>query len=577
MKTLPLIVLLALPAHAVTKRVVAVMYFDNNTAKEEYDPLRKGLADMIISDLAGAPNLTLVEREKLQKLVDEVDLQKTKFFDPSTALKMGKGMGATHAIAGSIAAVDPMMRLDIRLLEVATGKVVLTEQVKGNKDKFFELEEELVKKFLKGLQEADAGSTTSGAQNVASLVAYGKALDLSDQGDVKGASSALSKVVSTEPSFNLAKDRYQQMLKRLYGAAEKRETVLADAATTLAQHADAYLAGKDVATLKGYDDAHYLAYRVLRGALILRQLDTVLKERGGGGQRWNTPPMNAALQKKALPLMRAYADNQFLLYAEVMRWKKDGDGKRMGYVPTKLPREDEVLLRTLVASSSDADRLIACGACDERLPNELGKWIALGDQGLTHVRPTLAQLDPPYAKKALEAMDAHLAYFEGMEKKIDNWIADTLFAKGEVLLGLRRQEEAIAHWQQILDRFPTSHLFQRTEELIKMTLGVSEKQVALDTAVAQCAGVAGTIGNAMDEILKVADFSAVEKKLLPLEKTCAGKSFAGNNEQGSAWMMLANRAASVGECTMFAKAKANMLKVLPQMAAAVQPGSCATP
>ena len=35
------------------------------------------------------------------------------------------------------------------------------------------------------------------------------------------------------------------------------------------------------------------------------------------------------------------------LYAEIMRWKKEGDGKRAHYVPTSLPREDQELLKTL--------------------------------------------------------------------------------------------------------------------------------------------------------------------------------------------------------------------------------------
>ena len=39
------------PGAAPAPLTVAVSYFDNNTGKAEYDPLAKGLADMLITDL----------------------------------------------------------------------------------------------------------------------------------------------------------------------------------------------------------------------------------------------------------------------------------------------------------------------------------------------------------------------------------------------------------------------------------------------------------------------------------------------------------------------------------------------
>src|SRR5262245_8149104 len=129
---------------------VMVLYFENRTNDRQLDVLSKGIADMLVTDLSSVDGLQVVEREKLDALLKEIDLQKTKFFDPATAQKLGKGIGASHAIAGSIAALEPEVRIDVRLIEVATGKVVMGDHVVGKKDQFFALEGELGKKFVVG-------------------------------------------------------------------------------------------------------------------------------------------------------------------------------------------------------------------------------------------------------------------------------------------------------------------------------------------------------------------------------------------------------------------------------------------
>lgn len=96
--TLLLLLLFALPAHATT--TVAVGYFDNTSGQADWQPLSKGLADMLITDLAGTEGLVVVERERLQQVVDEIKLGATKFIEPATAQKLGKGPGATHMLIG---------------------------------------------------------------------------------------------------------------------------------------------------------------------------------------------------------------------------------------------------------------------------------------------------------------------------------------------------------------------------------------------------------------------------------------------------------------------------------------------
>ena len=88
---------------AQAKPVVAVMYFDNNSIGKDhadYDGVGKGMAEMLINDLATAGNVTVVERERIQALMVEQNLTKAGSVDPQTAIKIGKIIGAQYMITG---------------------------------------------------------------------------------------------------------------------------------------------------------------------------------------------------------------------------------------------------------------------------------------------------------------------------------------------------------------------------------------------------------------------------------------------------------------------------------------------
>src|SRR5918912_1011664 len=90
-------------AFAQAKPVVAVMYFDNNSIgkdRADYDGVGKGIADMLITDMASNSNVRVVERERVQALLTEQNLTKAGSIDPQTAIRLGKIVGAQYMITG---------------------------------------------------------------------------------------------------------------------------------------------------------------------------------------------------------------------------------------------------------------------------------------------------------------------------------------------------------------------------------------------------------------------------------------------------------------------------------------------
>ena len=80
---------------------LAVSYFDNTSKDASLDPLRKGIAEMLITDLSISPDIKLLERERLNDVLKELKLQSSSFVDPKSAAQLGKGLGAAYILTGS--------------------------------------------------------------------------------------------------------------------------------------------------------------------------------------------------------------------------------------------------------------------------------------------------------------------------------------------------------------------------------------------------------------------------------------------------------------------------------------------
>lgn len=217
----------AAPSPAV-KKSVAVLYFDNHTGKPDYDPLGKGIASMMISDLSAVPEIQLVERERMQDLVKELDAQRTQYFDSTTAVKVGKMMGAEYIVVGAFAALQPKMRIDTRVVRVATGEIVKTAQVTGDEDKFFELEQKLARNLIDGLgialsPEDSARLAAKQEENridaLSTMTAFSQALNQYDKADFLGAAQTMVPVMSASPNSSLVRVAYDAIRRRAAASA----------------------------------------------------------------------------------------------------------------------------------------------------------------------------------------------------------------------------------------------------------------------------------------------------------------------------------------------------------------------
>src|SRR6476659_6360717 len=138
------------------KPTVAIMYFNNNVFTKDahdYDGLTKGVPDFLISEMASNPNIRVIERDQVQKLIDEQKLTSGGQVDRETAVKVGKLLGAQHMIFGGFMA-DPKgnFRIDARAVGVEQGVIEYSERVQDRSDNVMGLIGQLAGRLNSGLK-----------------------------------------------------------------------------------------------------------------------------------------------------------------------------------------------------------------------------------------------------------------------------------------------------------------------------------------------------------------------------------------------------------------------------------------
>ncbi len=200
----------ALNVESIADNSVAVLYFNNMTGDEELGSIRKGLAEMLITDLSQVDELTVVERARLQQLLDEMGLGMSGMVDEQTAPRVGKLLGAAKVINGTLLGLsDQGLRIDAGLANIKSGQKENAEKLTGLLQDFYKIEKDLAFgiidlmqiKLSSGEREAIERIPT---KNLLAFMSYCKALDYEDKGMWEQAGESYQKALQNDPKFGLA-------------------------------------------------------------------------------------------------------------------------------------------------------------------------------------------------------------------------------------------------------------------------------------------------------------------------------------------------------------------------------------
>jgi TolA-binding protein len=177
-------------------------------------PLSRGLAELLTTDLALVRSLRLLERVQIGALLDELKIGQSGRADPSTATRVGRMLRAERMVQGvaSIAHNGPV-RMSATVVR-GDGAVRSGAQANGTFKQLLDLEKQLVFGLATelGIQLTQAERQRilrQGPRNLAAFLAYSEGLEAMDRGDYRAAATAFAAAVRADPSFQAAQQQRQ--------------------------------------------------------------------------------------------------------------------------------------------------------------------------------------------------------------------------------------------------------------------------------------------------------------------------------------------------------------------------------
>jgi TolB-like protein len=197
--------------------VVAVVPMEYQGGDEQYQPLGRGLAEMFTSDLANVGRLRVVERVRLQAILNELKLSRSKYIDQSTAPRVGRLLGAGRIVGGSYLVTDEeQLRLQVTLANVATGeRSPQLDRQRAGIDELFDLQTEVTFSIVDQLgveltPQEKAAIQEVPTQNLQAFLAYSRGLMAEDEGNYAAAVRYYQRAQQLDPNFEEAAQRSEK-------------------------------------------------------------------------------------------------------------------------------------------------------------------------------------------------------------------------------------------------------------------------------------------------------------------------------------------------------------------------------
>ena len=202
-----------------TRPGIAVLPFSNGgsygQAKEDYDALQRGIAGMMISELARNPAARVVEREQIQQLIGEQNLGAQGRVDSATVARIGKITGARYMVMGTFVDFYGDFRIDVRLVNSETSEIVKTESDKVQRDHLFDLIRTISERLMKDVNLPQLERRASDQRMdrripTEALTYYSRALLYQDRGQKDKAVEMYTHALQIFPEYAEAQEGLQR-------------------------------------------------------------------------------------------------------------------------------------------------------------------------------------------------------------------------------------------------------------------------------------------------------------------------------------------------------------------------------
>lgn len=189
---------------------VAVMPFRYTGRDSTLRPLERGLAALVVTDLSKVSRLRLVERDRMQALLDELQLGEGTRVDPATGARSGRLVSAGQVVQGQFQEVPTAnFRVDASVVRTTDARVAATGSDADALRALFDIEKRVVFQLLErmGITLTPAERTAVSerpTQDLQAFLLYSRGLESQDRGDFGAAAASFQAAAQRDPSFAAA-------------------------------------------------------------------------------------------------------------------------------------------------------------------------------------------------------------------------------------------------------------------------------------------------------------------------------------------------------------------------------------
>jgi len=195
---------------------VAVLPFKFAGSDTTLRPLERGFADLLTTDLSRSPSLIVLERARMQAILDELALQQTGATDASTAVRAGHLIQAASLVSGDISQSGTELNTTAEVVSTTTSAVEGSPATDNESlDRVFDIEKKIALDLFSRL-----GITLTTAQqneieqrptkSLTAFLAYSRGLQAEDAGRFDDASRFFQDATRLDPKFGAAAEKNKQ-------------------------------------------------------------------------------------------------------------------------------------------------------------------------------------------------------------------------------------------------------------------------------------------------------------------------------------------------------------------------------
>jgi len=213
----PTLFLFAASIAAEEALILSVLPF-KTAAEPDYAFIGESFSETLATKLVGVRGIKLYERSQFARVADELKLEASSadFFDKDTVSRVGKIVSIDYILIGSATLAGGVLSCDVRLVNVNSGRAVLSQEFRGNYPKdLFAMQDKvalIVAKTLE-LRLSDIDLRSLARKPTTDMDAFGLYNSCLASKDDKLRIALLEKAVARDPGFvqalNLLADLYE--------------------------------------------------------------------------------------------------------------------------------------------------------------------------------------------------------------------------------------------------------------------------------------------------------------------------------------------------------------------------------